>query len=255
MRLWRILNILSVDVALGAVASSAFFAEILGAPLRIHAYLSLGLIVWTVYTVDHLLDALRTTFEPSSQRHRFHLRHQKPLAVAVIVAIGVIALMAFLVRSPVLIAGIGVAALVIIYLGFQRSLRHFKELAIGLLYTAGVVSAPLAVLRREPTTNEMFFIAAFFLTAFANLTIFSLYGQHSDLADGHYSLATRFGRNATRRTSLFTADSLFNFYNQAGPIRRKSRPLVDARTDECGPLCDFVFARIFCRERPIPPHR
>jgi 4-hydroxybenzoate polyprenyltransferase len=195
---WRYVNILSLDIAVGAVVGCAFFSRLFGVTLRVHAFLSLGLIVWIVYTVDHLLDAGRINKEPSTDRHRFHSEHRTSLWIGVLLAMGIVGVEAFLVRSAVLYAGIAVASLVIIYLLIQPSLGFMKEVAIAVLYSAGVVSAPVALLDRPLLHVELLQVFVFFLTAYLNLVIFSWYDRFHDEADGHHSVVTRFGERVAK---------------------------------------------------------
>jgi hypothetical protein len=198
MRWWRLANLLSLDVAMGSVAGCAFFGSLFGVHLLPHAYVSLGLIVWMVYTVDHLADASRSVCEPSTERHRFHKRYQKHLTALVIIAGIIVAMEAFYVRKPVLFAGIGVALLVMGYLAWQANLKSVKELAGALLYTAGIVAAPWSLLNRELMLPEMGLVTLYGLTALNNLMLFSLFDRESDLKDDRVSIATIVGDRATR---------------------------------------------------------
>lgn len=198
MRLWRILNILSIDIALGAVICCAFMAKVLGVSLLVHAYVALGLIVWIIYTVDHLLDASMGIGELSTNRHRFHRHYWKALAALAFVAMWVVAVEVFFVRKPVFYAGLVVALLVIVYLAIQRSLSYFKELAGALLYTAGVVAAPISLHDAALTTSQWGLVWLLGLAAYTNLMICSYYDIETDLQDNHRSFATKFGAGITR---------------------------------------------------------
>ncbi len=199
MRLWRFFSILSIDIALGAVLCCAFMARVLGVTLLVHAYIALGLIVWIIYTVDHLLDASQGAPEPSTARHRFHRDHWKPLAGLAFAAMCAVAIEVFFVRKPVFYAGLGVALLVIVYLAVQRSLSFFKEAAGALLYTAGVVAAPVSLLGQGLSTSQWGLVVLLGLTAYTNLMICSSYDVETDLLDGHRSFVTEFGTGIARR--------------------------------------------------------
>ncbi len=198
MNPWRYINILSLDVAAGAMAGCAFFARIFGIVLLPHALISLGLIVWIIYTVDHLIDARRATGEPSTDRHRFHKRHAQTLMALLVIAGIVVMLEAFYVRKPVLFAGIGVAILVLAYIALQASLKYAKEVIGALLYTAGVLAGPWSLLDREISAPELMLILLFGITAMLNLMLFSLIDRDSDLVDKRASFATIYGEKATK---------------------------------------------------------
>lgn len=199
MFLWKYLNILSLDIALGAVVGCAFFAQIFGVSLLPHAYISLGLIVWMIYTVDHLVDARRSV-EPSTQRHRFHKEHSRLLIMAVMVVAVIVAFEAFYVRKTVLFAGFGVAMLVMGYLMLQARLTFVKEATGTILYTAGIVAAPWSLMDRSVTPPEVGLVVLYGMTAFINLLLFSWFDRETDAKDGHISFATTFGDATTKQT-------------------------------------------------------
>lgn len=159
---------------------------------------SLGLIVWIIYTVDHLVDARKSTGVPATERHRFHQRNAIPLTGAVIIAGAIIALEALFVRKPVLYAGLGVAILVVIYLLLQAGLRFFKEIAGAILYTAGIVAAPWSLAGHPLSSAEWMLIKLFACVALTNLLVFSWFDRETDTLDNHHSFATTFGSRATR---------------------------------------------------------
>lgn len=208
MSIWKYINVLSLDIALGAVVGCAFFAQVFGVSLLPHAYVSLGLIVWMIYTVDHLVDARRSA-EPSTQRHRFHKEHSRVLTLAVMVVAVIVAFEAFYVRKPVLIAGFAVAMLVMGYLMLQARLMYLKEATGTILYTAGIVAAPWSLMDRSITLPEVGLVVLYGMTAFINLLLFSWFDRKTDTMDGHISFATTFGDARTRQTisTVFLAAS------------------------------------------------
>jgi len=197
MGFWRLTNILSLDVVAGSVLGCAFFAQLFGVNLYVHAYISLGLIVWIIYTTDHLLDAKRSEHEPSTARHRFHRTYRKSLTIAVVVAGALVALEALYVRKPVLFAGISVALLVIGYLLVQANLKFAKELSGAFLYTLGLTAGPWSLLERGLLTPEIILVVLYGMTALINLLLFSLIDRETDLKDNHVSFATVFGNGST----------------------------------------------------------
>src|SRR5690554_6802588 len=75
------LQILSIDIVLGACAGMLFFDRLIGADLRMLLYVLLGLAVWCIYTFDHLLDAKQIKKTASTPRHAFHQKHFRTLAI------------------------------------------------------------------------------------------------------------------------------------------------------------------------------
>src|SRR5690606_1730538 len=79
IKAYQYVNILSLDVAAGAVIGSAFFAHLFGAHVAPIVYVALALTVWVVYTLDHLRDARSIPGVAATDRHRFHQQYFKVL--------------------------------------------------------------------------------------------------------------------------------------------------------------------------------
>lgn len=197
VRLWSLINSLSLDIAVGAMGACYLFARLLQVTLRPQAYLALGAIVWIIYTVDHLMDAAMEHAVPPTVRHRFHRKYRNQLTMAVLFASLFVGLLVFMVRTQVLVAGIGVGLFVGVYLVIQRRLAHLKELMAALLYTLGVTIGPWSLLARPLAGSEWLTLVAFVLTAWTNLLICSYYDHQADTASNQRSFATRFGTRST----------------------------------------------------------
>jgi hypothetical protein len=196
-RLYRWINILSLDVAVGAVVCASFFSSVLGVHIKPYGLISLGLTVWIIYTVDHLLDARRVMQPASTERHRFHQRFYKILIPIVALAVITDAIQIFFIRKPIIIAGIILGVLVVLYFFVQRYLIYFKEMFGALLYAGGVLLAPVSSSERPLSTLEMLLMLQFTLTALINLLLFTWFDRERDLKDKHQSFTTIFGEKAT----------------------------------------------------------
>ena len=198
-RFYRLLNILSIDVALGSVCCAAWFAGYFEIELRAYAFLCLGLTVWIIYTADHLLDALKIKKEASTARHRFHQRYFKIITVCLLIAVVVDFSMLFFIRARILYTGITLSAIVILYLLVNPWLSFVKEFVIALVYSAGVLLPTLSLKGQLLTTLEFLWIISFFLTALINLILFSVYDSQADKHDGYNSFVLKFGTTQARR--------------------------------------------------------
>src|SRR6187431_1308602 len=98
---YRFINLLSIDVALGAVCSALFFARLLSVRILPFGLITLGLSVWIIYSVDHLLDARKLKSKASTMRHRFHQEHSRSITIMVLIATIVNAVLIFFIRKPV----------------------------------------------------------------------------------------------------------------------------------------------------------
>jgi 4-hydroxybenzoate polyprenyltransferase len=193
-RIYRVANVLSLDVVAGAVCSAFFFARVFCRqpdPLTVFV---LANCVWLIYTLDHLIDS-RLTDNPSGRRHVFHRIHKTTLASVVAVSLLATSMSAFFLPSVVLLAGLCLLPAVAVYLFLQRKISWLKELTIAVLYTAGVLIPSLD--NSFTISTNLHLVAAFILIAFLNLLIFSWFDFENDQKDGHRSAATVLGKNKT----------------------------------------------------------
>lgn len=198
---YKIINILSLDVAAGAMICAFFFARVLDVEILPQGLASLGLTVWIIYTADHLLDAKKLKQDASTERHRFHQRHFKFLLVLLIVATLIDVIQIYFIRSIVFITGLALAFLVGIYFLVQQRVGFLKELLGTLLYTGGVLLIPLSV-NNQLSSSIILLILQFGITAWINLLLFSWIDKSRDEKDNRHSFATTFGLTATQRILL-----------------------------------------------------
>ncbi len=196
--LYRYCNYLSLDVVFGAVVCGAFFARILKVQLLPYGLASLGLTVWIIYTADHLLDAKKLKRVASSQRHRFHQRNFQGLMRVFVIAVLIDILLVLFVRKPILNLGMGLSVIVFLYLLLQRKLLVFKELAVALLYSAGILLPAMSLTMISLSSSIIILILIFAQTAFINLVLFSWYDWKQDIKDNHFSLATNLGKSRVK---------------------------------------------------------
>ena len=195
MRLYRFFNLMSIDVAVGAMVSSAFFARIFQIQMRTDSLATLGLSVWIIYSVDHLLDAYKLKKDASTKRHLFHQQHFRVISIVVIAAVIIDLILIRDVGKPVIFFGTVLIFAIVFYLLFQRWLGPFKELIGAALYSFGVLLPGLSLLTAPATTSLVFIIVAFFLTALINLVLLAWFDLEHDLRDGHTSAAIFFGKH------------------------------------------------------------
>jgi hypothetical protein len=194
---YKLISILSIDVAVGAMLSALFFGKLLEVKILPYGISALGLTVWIIYTADHLRDAKKISGTASSERHRFHQRNFRTLVVCLIIASLADGFLIFFIRKPVFIGGIVLTGFVAFYLVMQSRLFFMKETFVALLYTLGVLLPSWAVTSVKPDAAGYALMIEFFLVAELNLMIFSLFDYEKDLQDGLSSFATRFGTRLT----------------------------------------------------------
>lgn len=203
LRLYRVVNQLSLDVACGAMVCAAFFGHILHVQIQSYALGLLGLTVWIIYTTDHLLDVRRLKQEAFSQRYRFYQQNFRKLCIASVISILIAIGLILLVQSPVVNWGLVLAVVVAVYLVVQQKLGLVKELVISILYTAGILLPSMSMTRMDLSGNEyvliLILILSFAQTAFINLVLFSWYDWKQDLSDSQSSLVTFMGRSRAKK--------------------------------------------------------
>lgn len=196
LKLLRLCNLLSLDVALGALAMGLLAVEVLNCSLSLSWWIILPLVVWIIYTADHLSDALKSKDVVTSLRHRFHLRYFRLLAsIILLVALVTVVCAFFYLPENIFSIGFLLSFLTLIYLVYSRLSQSQplpKEIIVATLYTVGIWFAPLLV----ATTIQwwVFFPILFtFFTAFNNLLLFSIFGNREDTTSKFISLSTVLG--------------------------------------------------------------
>ena len=198
LRLYRLFNLLSIDVALGSVCSALFFAHILQVHILSYGLIALGLSVWGIYTADHLLDALKIKLPAATARHRFHQQNFKTLLITLVVVMIINGIIILFIRHRVLVAGLYIAAIVGIYFLINRYLKFMKEVFIAVVYTIGVLLPSISVTLQPVHEWPWLIIVSFSATALINLILFSWFDHARDLRDGNISFVTVLGERTSR---------------------------------------------------------
>lgn len=200
MKLYKQLQILSIDVALGAAAGAFLVSRVLSIQLPFIIYFSLSMAVWLIYTLDHLLDAAKMQQKAVTPRHVFHQTYFKELLwfwLFLFVVTGFLSLAYLPIQTIKL--GMIAAILVVVHLvlvnllGTKISVLVQKELGVAITYSAGVVVGPLSMMKTIPQ-YLWWVLAQLFLCAFINLLEFSYYEKEVDKKQGQTSIARSIGK-------------------------------------------------------------
>lgn len=186
-------------MATGAVCCAAWFAVLFEVNLRPYALISLGLTVWIIYTIDHLLDARKVKEPASTDRHRFHQENFTLLFGVVVLAIVLDLFFVFFIRRIVFQSGIILSCIMVVYFLLQQYLRYFKEFIIAILFSCGVMLPSWALAPIRPDVELTLLISQFILTALLNLLLFSWFDRHNDRQDKRESFVTLIGDVKTKR--------------------------------------------------------
>jgi hypothetical protein len=197
LRLYKNINILSIDIVAGAIIGALFFGKIFQVEIKTFGLIALGLSVWIIYTTDHLRDAKKIRHQASTERHRFHQKHFRTLIRALSLAIALDAISIFYIRRQVFEGGLILLPMVLLYLVVQQYLRFLKEFFIAILYTCGVLLLSVTLTSIEMSITHYLMIFQFGLIAWINLILFSWFDRGYDERDKQNSFVTIIGGKGT----------------------------------------------------------
>jgi 4-hydroxybenzoate polyprenyltransferase len=200
---YQYVNILSLDVATGAVIGALFFARVFAIVVSVNTLIVLALTVWIIYTIDHLRDAMSIPKIASTDRHRFHQKHFRTVMLALLVVMVIDFVFIWFLPEEVLMAGLILWGVVVIYLVLQRYLKFMKEFFVACLYTAGILLPSIALFETHVLPVHFILVAKYFITAWMNLLLFSLIDFQEDRQHQQHSFVTWFGPGSTQYGILF----------------------------------------------------
>jgi hypothetical protein len=190
----RYISWLSIDVSIGAMAGMLFFERLLLSSLQWPVYLLLAMAVWSIYTLDHLMD-VRQQNPPLSPRRAFHHSNRKPLAffLGLTIMLGLVGAYRWFGwgRELQLTFALGVLIVGSKLLVGKGGPGWMKELSIALFYVLGIVWLP--VLRADHADlvwQAMLFLPIYIGVAFMNLLMLSFLDQDEDRMAGFFSAAS-----------------------------------------------------------------
>lgn len=220
--LLRTLHYLSLDVVLGAVASSWMFWKIPdgNGVVNLPSILILGICTWIIYIIDRLLDNLKS--EPEDARHKFHYQYQYYLQVGIIILFFIATILAFFLPRNIIYFGVLLSLLILIYFYILQkksksaNYQYFKEIFTSAIYSICVVGSAFST---KPNLDWQAYLAGFifFLLVHQSILIFSFY--ESKAYPKTKNLAKKLGKtNCTylilgvftlSAISIFFTDNLF----------------------------------------------
>lgn len=193
----RVIQILSLDIAVGACAGSLLVAHYLRVTLPGSYLLALGLSVWLIYTADHLSDAYRVKHTAHSARHRYHQQHFHTLSFAFALGLLLNIALVFRLSPKTALWGWALSLLVVLYFLMNQYLPFskyfYKEFLVAGLYTLGVFLPPVSLYHQSLPSGFWLVFIQFGLIALSNLLLFALYEADVDQKDGHPSFVRRVG--------------------------------------------------------------
>ena len=264
MKLYRHFHFLSLDIVLGALASSCFASRLFRGNPGWVWWLTLTMTVWLLYTGDHMLDAWKHRKKVEHEMQFFMLKNRKVLrfslgAVALVDSMLIINLLDKELMKYVLV----LAGLVLLFYAMRHIFKKNRvlyipgEVFVLLLYMTGTWLGPAVVFEHsfEATYGMIALIFAGILLM--NLGVISLYDIDLDSRLGLISMARKMGAKRTKTMVLVTAIAISLLFLLQFLIFDVG-PLLPVCTDRgryglhlsAGALFSFPVQK----ERLLPPH-
>jgi len=190
---WLLLNLLSLDAPLIALAWQDFLSRCYPTVLHAAGRVVLGLTVWAIYLVDRLLDIRHAQPSNESVRHRFYRTHRAFAQILLtLVACADVAVTGLWLRPSVFDNGLVLGVVVVVYLGTfpfsGRSATAWKKPLAALLFTAGIFLVAWTG-TAHPLTGLAWPAVAFFALCLDNLLTIGRWSRESASGAGSERLA------------------------------------------------------------------
>lgn len=186
----QLINKLHLDVAGGAVIVSLWLAKLFDVAVQPPAVFILGMTVWCIYTLDHLLDARKYASNPSlsPNRYTFYHTYQKPLKIALTLGLASIVFFLPTLSHDLLISGAILGSICGLYLllsnfGSEKN-QHLKSIPVAIIYTMGV---SLFILPKAWGDSIPVVLAWLLMLALSSLAMYAYLEWEEDQAIGMIS--------------------------------------------------------------------
>ena len=216
MKIYRTLHFLSLDIVLGALASSCFASGLFASDPGWIWYITLALTVWLLYTGDHLLDAWKHRNKMERELHYFMMKNRKTLVWSMgVVAVVNILLIFNLLNQELLKYALFLAGLVLLFYAMRHVFRKNRLLSVPgeffvlLLYLAGTWLGPVVAMEGSFEAGQGMIALIFMGILLMNLGVISLYDMKLDTRMGISSLANLLGMKRTKNMLLGTAIAIY----------------------------------------------
>ncbi len=176
---------LSMDILLGVFCSYLFAASLLKSDAPSLVPVILCIAVWLLYTLDHLADAHHLGERAIKPVYKWHWKNRRLLfpAAALLFAAGFFLSVVFL-PARTIYAGLAGG-------GILRYL--YKEVWVGLIYTAGVWGLPFLFRGVQPDLSHVFLVPAFLCIVLVNVLSYSWFEFPADSREKLQTLAVWHG--------------------------------------------------------------
>lgn len=216
MNIYRRFHFLSLDIVLGALASSTLAARLFHATPGWAWWVTLGCTVWILYMGDHLLDAWKQRKTSKRELHRYIFGNRRMLlwSMGVVTVTDLMLIFNFL-DNALLKYALILAGLVFLFYAMRHLFRKNRiffipgEMFVLLIYMAGTWLGPFVARGAELGTRDALIAIMFAGVLFMNLGIISLYDIRLDSRLGIASLAHTLGKKHTRNIMVAAGTAIY----------------------------------------------
>ena len=237
MHPYRFFHFMSLDIVLGALATSVLAARLFSANPGFAWWVCLGMTVWVLYTGDHLLDAWKHRKSSQREMHRY-IFEKKGILIYVLglVSVADMILVFNMLDKNMLKAALVLVGAVFLFYAMRHVFRSNRllfipgEVFVLLIYLSGTWMGPYIARTVTPGPAHILVLVMMACVLLLNLGIISLYDVKIDKRLGISTLAGTLGRKHTRNLMIATAVVVFLMallqFMVYGPVRSTQFALI-----------------------------
>jgi hypothetical protein len=215
-QIYRFFHYLSLDIVLGALATSTLAAKLFLANPGWAWWVTLTLTVWVLYMGDHMLDAWKYRKKPRRELHVFINKNRRVLmwSMGVVAAADMLLVFNFL-DMDVLKAALFMGAGVLLFYAMRHIFKKNRflfipgEMFVLLFYLAGTWMGPFITRTVSPESAHGMILIMMAGVLLMNLGVISIYDIKLDSRMGIASLAQILGKKQTKNLLLGSAISIY----------------------------------------------
>lgn len=202
-RFVNVVNGYSIWVVFGTLSTFIFYSRIFTSTSNYYTAVVLTICMWIIYSLDHIIDALKLKENAITYRHQVHYRNRRTILIIAAV-LSVIACYLVYDQLPVEYIPIGIVLAAFTGMHFlinqlvSRELKSkvfLKEFFIAFVVTLGFVYLPLS--NSVAKHNLLLFTTVFCINS-ANLLMFSYYDRDIDNQQNFLSASHIYGARKTK---------------------------------------------------------
>ncbi len=209
---YRYFHFLSLDIVLGALATSVLAARLFSANPGWAWWATLAMTVWVLYTGDHLLDAWKHRKSGQREMHSFIFRKKRMLIYILgLVIVADLSVVFNFLDPGMLKAALMMVGAVFLFFAMRHIFRSNRllfipgEIFVLIIYLAGTCMGPFIARTIPMTSGHLLVLAMMAGVLLLNLGVISIYDVKIDSRLGISTLAGTLGKKSTRNLMITIA--------------------------------------------------